>query len=406
MSLENMIEFPIMNYCYISVNTNKYKIDFIKDTITKKKNPEKYYAVQDLKKNDDEQTDEEFIRKYMKDYEEIKNKLFKNKYSINQLKYSIFNINCALTYENHSHETHEEKDEFEIEHATKFSDYIKYINTTDTTTINTTTYDVNSFYSYCTSLVCSFATKPGTQKKITNDEFKTTNFFKHLAYYLIECDKKPFYLNDTVKAPVYWVTNYDICTYNLLKLDCKICDTYDYNVYIYDIKDCYEISKKSSKSLNDIFDLKKQKNSVAKSMVSSYFGTMFSKEKNEIQIKSYTKTDETDKHVGITVDNSGNIIKLIKNKKVKDSDVRQSKYNISRNQRFFYSYVNYTLIRKIQGIINNNIKIYRIYCDSIVCDKNDYLKLSDKMGDFKIENKKWNNKVGKFTNSHHFKETT
>ena len=75
-------------------------------------------------------------------------------------------------------------------------------------------------------------------------------------------------------------------------------------------------------------------------------------------------------------------------------------HNITRNKLFLFAYIKYKFLYLIKPVIENKISFYKIYCDSITCDKNKYLDdlLSDKCGGFKIEDKDYNNKVGKFTN--------
>lgn len=406
MSLNKIIEFQNYrkkDYCYFGINNKLYKYDYNEDKFIEKKNPDKFRAVADIKQIEG-MSEEESMRKYIKDFDEIA-KLVNKKFSKISLNYDHVKLNKALIYLNNSDHEQEDLDEFENDNCSKFSDYIKYVDLEKETNETTTTYDINSFHPYLFSFGgLRFAYKSGNKKKITNEEFKNMSMFKNPAYFLIECNDKPFYLKNTIRSRVYWVTNYDIQTYKLLDLKYNIYEGSDYNCYLYD--ESYENSKSTIATFKKIYEMKKNKNTVAKIITSRYVGLMFQKERQYVKKSKYDKESQV---VGMEMDEDGNWVEVVeKNGAV---EVEESKkvncYNISRNQRFFYSFLNYTLVRLVKDVIKNNINIYRIYCDSITCDKNEHLDklLSDDLGKFKIENKKFNNKKGKFMNLVLFQET-
>lgn len=74
------------------------------------------------------------------------------------------------------------------------------------------------------------------------------------------------------------------------------------------------------------------------------------------------------------------------------------KYNFARMKPFFYSYGRYVMYKHIMELKKNNIKIFRVFCDSFTCSKNEYMDklIGPELGKLKLESKEWNHNCGKF----------
>ena len=202
---------------------------------------------------------------------------------------------------------------------------------------------------------------------------------------------------------VLWVTNWDILTFNSCGTKYELNKEFLYNNYYYEKSNSARNSF-LEKHIEPIYKLKPT-NSLVKNVLSKIIGVMFTR--NITKQKCFNEfIDEDDKRLeGLTfsymdTDCNGENIFIYDCEGI--NIVEQ--HNIARNKPFLFAYIKYKFLYLIKPIIDNKIPFYRIYCDSITCEKNEFMDalLNDKCGGFKIENKTFNGKIGNFENTQNF----
>lgn len=384
-----------------TVNKECYRIDKDKNIILEKYN-ENYYSYNEVKQIDT-LDNVACIKKYVDDYDEII-KTYKLKITGRELNYTITNLCRAILQRAFKNKEFEELDDFENEKLNKIKagQYITYTNTELKTTTNTTTYDVNSFYAYVLKSSSSFSWchGKGKQRKITRSPgvcgdhiTEVSNLYENQYFQINILDHStlPFYMKTTAKT--LWVTNWDILIFNRENTKYELNSDYLCNNYYYE----KEITARNSffeKLLDSIYVLKSH-NTLVKNVLSKIIGVMMSK--TAIHTNNYNSDK---KLIRIDRDEDGQPQYIYEKHKV----VKGYEHNISRNKLFIFGYIKYKFMKIIRPVLDNKIPIYRIYCDSITCEKNEFMDalIEDKIGKMKIENKPCNNKVGYFQNNVNF----
>jgi hypothetical protein len=241
-----------------------------------------------------------------------------------------------------------------------------------------TSYDVNSFYPYCLSSY-KFLFNKGKMINLKD----IGDLPKYTYYYIkikIDLPTLPFYYKPTNN--ILWVTNFDVYVFDLHGTKYELVD--GDNCYI------YEPIRGKVENVAKIYDtfikkLYKTKNNsqTHKLCFKSLHGVIFSN-------KSYKEQKPV-------LDDKGNIMKTIDIDTMEEIDLLEDeKHTVHefkniighRNYIFFYSYTRYILYKKyIQPLLKANIKIDRIWCDSIQCEKNPILDamVGPDMGQMKYE---------------------
>ena len=340
------------------------------------------------------------INKYMDDFEEII-KILKLSVKGRDVNYNISKL-CRVILDEKAFKDKEfeDLDEFETEKIEKITagQYITYVNVDKETTEETTTYDVNSFYAYVLkSSTFSYNFKRGKKRLIT-DEDAMPSLYENQYFYIdiLDSSTLPFYIKTDKKS--LWITNWDLLIYQQQGTKYKLNQSLTYNNYYYEKCDTSR-NHYFEKNIDKIYKLKSS-NTLIKRLLSLIIGVMFTKnikkvktfykllKNNDSKIKGYTFSHQN-------ADDDGNDMFIY----TAENNLCEQ-HNITRNKLFLFAYIKYKFLYLIKPVVENKISFYKIYCDSITCDKNKYLDdlLSDKCGGFKIEDKDYNNKVGKFTN--------
>lgn len=368
----------VLNIGNKSINLINMKIKTFKDT--------DFRVIKHILRPNEELTNDEIIEeanKYKRDIEEICNML-----KIDPVTYGYSPFHIAKYFVNHFFHDKEfnELDNFEIQqmkmpHTTDF----KYINTEQKTSKSTTTYDINSYFpSLFTQSLLKCPIKSGTKGKLA--EINIKKLFDP-AYYLIEAVTLPISFTSTSKT--LWLTNYGVKMFIESNCDFKLKQDCEYNYYHYD--NFVELRGRSG-DINKLYDIKKT-NTQSKMIITLIHGIMFNGERA-------THTTRNKEYEIEYMDETGEI-KVENVRKNENYNAECNiKYNWFRFKPFFYSFCRYAMFKHVNKLQNDGIKIFRVYCDSITCKKNDYLDslLNEKLGGFKIENKNWNGKKGRFLN--------
>lgn len=311
--------------------------------------------------------------------------------SISDCIYSPTHLSKVFSFELFKDKEFDELDSFEIEHIRNgnHNGYMIYVDTETKTNENTTTYDLNSFYPLC--MMGSFAIRLNKGKHIKLTEMPEHNSFFNFAYYLVEVtDKKPLHFQ--TKATTLWLTNFDILTFIMFECPFKFKQDCQYNCYTYVDSKTMRTEKRHKDLIKNMYSLKSNGNKIAKDVLIQMHGVMFSNErKTHNNIKNGAEIIEEMNSEGVWVCRSKNEL----------AEVRGGiKYNWERFKPFYYSYTRYLMSKHVHALQLKNVKINRIYCDSISCDKTEYFddKMGEEIGKFKLEEKKWNGKVGYFSN--------
>lgn len=260
--------------------------------------------------------------------------------------------------------------------------------TNKTATEKLQTYDINSCHAY--GLInYKWIFTQGAFKHMTNEELKKTSKFNNAYYKVIPEDMPYFYPQKMSGVSSYW-TNYDLLIFDKMKINYTIDETEPNNAYVY--KNCHEIQKIRT-SINKLYDLKANKKGgqVVKQVLQNLHSVLMQKNKSDGDFVDMTDTKNVNTRIETYEDPETGLPALRKRIMKKNADT--FKYNMIRNAPFIYASIRYQIVRKFLAPLNdNNLKVYRIYVDSIVCADNELMnkQLSSKIGDIKIEKKPWN----------------
>jgi len=179
-----------------------------------------------------------------------------------------------------------------------------------------------------------------------------------------------------------WYTHFDLRCALDLGLKMEIIQNGQFNVYSYDGVEKVQSKKIFGKWVNDMYALK-QKGAPVKPHLSSLWGKLCEKMVNKVCVKQneeYNLPDDKKEVLIRPANNNGDI-----NVYVRDIG-RMFKTDFARIGPFLTSYARMSFVRMIKPYEEH---IIRVHTDSVTFDKDIDVKfaVSDKLGDFKIEDK-------------------
>lgn len=270
----------------------------------------------------------------------------------------------------------EELDEFEKDHAMQSNFSFAYANTTIQTNENTVTYDKNNYYNSAFWASFDFLTKKGAYKTLTEIP---KDLYKISAYFYVQLSGNLPVNYKELSTDKLWLNNYDIMACQAFNTDIKLIEQ-ENNAYVYE-KEQHQICAIFRSALMKLHRLR-DGSKLAKSLAKIMHGVFFLKNETIKIPNGQFILDEYGDEV------EGYDIKIV-----------GIMFNHNRNISFFYSSLRLHLLKDISYMLKNNINVFRVYTDSIACDKNDYMDAKITPLNYKYEKKEWNNRRGYFPNS-------